>query len=99
MKNINDEIKPTDTLLTPLDESELSYGDLPMIYIRPTVDNRIAVWPGHRMEVDPRPGDCVVHFDTIEETEKKLPEIMEAIGEYFGVAYIYIDRMNKNKGK
>ena len=86
-------------LQSTFSEAEIPPEDLPMIYIRPTIDGKIAVWPGHRMEEDPRPNEYVVHFKTIEETEKKLPEIMEAVGRYYGVCYVYIDRMQTEKGK
>jgi len=74
-------------------EDKLTDEDLPMIYVRPTVDDKIAVWPGHRMEVDPRPNDMAILFDTLVEVEGHLPEIMEAVGRYWGVCFVYVDRM------
>jgi len=69
--------------------------NLPIIYIRPTQDGRIAVWPGDQMDVDPRPNEYVIYFKTIKDAEEKLPQIMEATGKYFGVMYIYIDNMEE----
>jgi len=71
--------------------------DLPMIYVRPTIDGKLAVWPGHRMEIDPRPNDMVMQFDSIEKAEEKLPEIMEAVGQYWGVCFVYVDKMEDKK--
>lgn len=94
--NGNNPFEPIKKLISTISgkaKEKFTKEDLPMIYIRPTIDNKIAVWPGHRMELDLRPNEHVILFNTLEEAEKRLPEIMEAVGRYYGVCYVYIDRM------
>jgi len=85
--------KPIRRLQSTFSEAELPPEDLPMIYIRATIDKRIAVWPAHRMELDPRPNELAIYFNTMAEAEKMLPKIMEATGKFYGVCYLYIDQM------
>ena len=63
-----------------------------MIYIRPTIDNRIAVWVGLFGDTDPRPTPEASYFMSVVKAELALPAIMEETGDYFGVCYLYLDK-------
>jgi len=99
MGKVNLKLRPINRLQSTFSEAELPEQDLPMIYIRPTVDNKIAVWPGHRMELDPRPNEYAMFFKDQESAEKHLPEIQEAVGLYFGICWVFVDNMEQQQGK
>jgi len=70
---------------------------LPVIYIRPTIDKRIALWAGAQNDPDPRPTDSAHYFVTIEEAEAALPDVMEQVGDIFAVVIVYVDQYNEKQ--
>lgn len=80
-----------------LPNKDIKIEELPVIYIRPTINGRFSVWLGDRCDPDPRPNDEALDCESLLEAEGILPEYMEETRLYFGVMYLYIDRMHEKE--
>ena len=89
---LDNTMKPHNTLKVSTTTSKVKDGSTPkMIYLRPTIDLRMAVWVGLFGDPDPRPTPEADYYLTVPDAETALPVLMEETGEFFGVCYIYLD--------